>query len=499
MIKPYELIYVIKESEIEHVELKNKRIMKTIKYLVMGVLLAGFSATANAQEEELNAALQGIKSKAPDAAKLATVAYKKNKKNPEALLKIARTYFEQKDTAGARLFANYANEAGKPKYQFAPAYLLLGDIESAYGTDGGKAAGYYNQAINFDPKNPEGYKKWAMVYRKISPKQAAAKLQEMKVQCPNEDIDAFTAHIYMLAGDEKQAYENYMKADINKLDKGQLNEFARCSYFTGHFEDALRASEAGIKLVPRNPTFNRLAMFSNYELKNYDAAKNYINKYFNETDSATFSEYDHFYTALIYQALEDKINMYEQYEKALQLVNDSSMIKRWAIQKAVSDSYLKDQEFEKAIRYYNDMLDSKPDVNFDDHEGLANIYSKYGDADPAKKAEYVNKAVEIFRNAGVKFPIQQVYATYMAASTINKIDDNMKNSLAKPDYMKVIELLGTKADRTKGEDTMLKTAYHYMMFNSYINKNVAGAKDYADKILAIDPEYKPALEIKNLK
>ena len=38
--------------------------MKAIKYLVMGVLLAGFSATANAQEEELNAALQGIKSKA---------------------------------------------------------------------------------------------------------------------------------------------------------------------------------------------------------------------------------------------------------------------------------------------------------------------------------------------------------------------------------------------------------------------------------------------------
>ena len=87
----------------------------------------------------------------------------------------------------------------------------------------------------------------------------------------------------------------------------------------------------------------------------------------------------------------------------------------------------------------------------------------------------------------------------MAASTINKIDDNMKNSLAKNDYLKVIDLLASKADRSKGEDTMLKTAYHYMMFNSYINKNVAGAKDYADKILAIDPEYKPALEIKNLK
>ena len=473
--------------------------MKAIKYLIMGVLLAGFSTTANAQEQELNAALSAIKSKAPNAADLAKTAFKKNKKDPEALMKIARAYFEQKDTAGANQFARYANEASKPKYQYAPAYLLLGDVESAFGNDGGKAAGFYNQAINFDPKNPEGYKKWAMVYRKISPKQAAQKLQDMKAQCPNEDIDAFTAHIYMLAGDEKQAYENYMKADINKLDKTGLNEFVRCSYFTGHFEDALRAAEAGIKIEPRNPTFNRLAMFSNYELKNYDAAKSYINKYFNETDSAKFSEYDHFYTALIYQALDEKANMYDHYNKALELVNDSSMIKRWDIQKAIADSYLKDQEFENAIKYYNDMLGSKPNVNFDDWEGLANIYSKYGDAVPAKKAEMIQKAVDLFREAGQKFPIQQVYATYMAANNVNKLDDNMKNSLAKPDYLKLIELLGNKTDRSKGEDTMLKTAYHYMMFNSYINKNVPGAKEYAEKILAIDPEYKPALEIQNLK
>ncbi len=473
--------------------------MKAIKYLIMGVMLAGFSTTANAQQEELNAALSAIKSKAPNAADLAKAAYKKNKKDPEALMKIARAYFEQKDTAGTNQFARYANEAAKPKYQYAPAYLLLGDVEAAFGTDGGKAAGYYNQAITFDPKNPEGYKKWAMVYRKISPKQAAQKLQDMKAQCPNEDIDAITAHIFMLAGDEKQAYENYMKADINKLDKGNLNEFVRCSYFTGHFEDALRAAEAGIKLEPRNPTFNRLAMFSNYELKNYEAAKGYINKYFNETDSAKFSEYDHFYTALIYQALDDKANMYEQYDKALELVNDSSMIKRWDIQKAVSDSYLKDQQFEKAIKYYNDMIASKPNSNFDDMEGLANIYSKWGEAVPAKKNEYVNKAVQIYREAGAKYPIQQVYATYMAASTLNKLDDNMKQSLAKNDYLKVIDLLANKADRTKGDNTMLKTAYHYMMFNSYISKNVPGAKEYAEKILAIDPEYKPALEIQNLK
>ena len=88
--------------------------MKAIKYFLMSVLLAGFSATANAQEAELNAALDAIKSKAPNTAALANTAYKKNKKDAEALMKVARAYFEQKDTAGAAKFARYANEAGKP-------------------------------------------------------------------------------------------------------------------------------------------------------------------------------------------------------------------------------------------------------------------------------------------------------------------------------------------------------------------------------------------------
>ena len=474
--------------------------MKTIKYLVMGVLLAGFSATANAQEVELQAALDGIKSKAPNVADLAKTAYKKNKKDAEALMKIARAFYEQKDTAGAIQFCNYANEAGKPKYQYAPAYLLLGDIEASYGSDGGKAAGYYNQAINFDPKNPEGYKKWAMVYRKISPSQAAKKLQDMKAMCPNEDVDAITAHIYMLAGDEKQAYENYAKADINKLDKGYLNEYVRASYFTGHFEDALKAAEAGLKIEPRNPTFNRLAMFSNYELKKYDAAKAYIHKYFNETDSAKFSEYDHFYTALIYQALEDLENMYIHYDKALELVNDSSMIKRHAILKSVSDSYLKDQQFDNAIKYYNDYLACKPELNSDDMEGLAKIYSKYADADEARKPELIGKAIDAYKAMADKFPVQSIYAAYQCATMNNKLDKTGEKGLAKPDYQKVVELLANKAERDNSENTMLKYSYHYLMSNAFLyGKNKALAKEYADKILAIDPEYAPAQQIKELK
>ena len=193
--------------------------------------------------------------------------------------------------------------------------------------------------------------------------------------------------------------------------------------------------------------------------------------------------------------------MYEQYDKALELVNDSSMIKRHAILKSVSDSYLKDLEFEKALKYYNDYMACKPELNSDDYEGLAKIYSKNADAvDDAQKPALISKAVDAYRTMGEKFPIQAIYAAYQCASMNNKLDPNMTKSLAKPDYQKVVSLLESKADRDKSENTILKYSLHYLMSNAFlIDKNKSLAKDYAEKILAIDPEYGPAQQIKDLK
>ena len=219
---------------------------------------------------------------------------------------------------------------------------------------------------------------------------------------------------------------------------------------------------------PRNPTFVRLCMFANYEKKEYEKAKAYMHRYFNETDSAKYSEYDHYYTALIYEALKDKANMYAHYDKALELVNDSSMIKRWSIQKAISDSYVKDQKFEEAIKYYNDYLGSKPDMKSDDMEGLAKIYAKFAEFDEPNKTAHIGKAVETYRKMGEKFPVQAIYAAYQCATMNNKLDKTGEKGLAKPDYQKVVSLLEGKADRDNSENNMLKYSYHYMMSNAFI-------------------------------
>ena len=95
--------------------------------------------------------------------------------------------------------------------------------------------------------------------------------------------------------------------------------------------------------------------------------------------------------------------------------------------------------------------------------------------------------------------MEKAYASYKRAELINKTDKEMAQRLAKNDYQQVVNLLSSKADRSKSENTMLKYSLHYLMFSAYLDKNIPGAKEYAEKILTVDPEYKPALEIQNLK
>ena len=475
--------------------------MKAIKYLFTAALLAGFSTAALAQDgskADVDAVKKLISSKPADLDKQMKAFFKANKKNADNLIAFGRAFFEAKDTANARAYANHALAASKNKC--APAYILLGDIE-ALDDNGGAAAAQYDQAIYADPQLVEGYYKYALVYRKIDPRGAAAKLDQLKAARPDVSVDAIKGHIFMISGDRKSAYEAFSQVPVEKIDPSYLNEFARASYFGGHFEDALKACEQGLKNNPGNPTFTRLAMFSNYELKNYDAAKVYLHKYFDEIKDIEFSEYDHYYAALIHEALNDKDNAKASYHKALDLVSDSSMIKRWDILKTLAQSHQKDNDLDNAIKYYQEFLACKPEVKVDDYETLADIYSSFAKeaTDDAAKNALLKKAADVYATVGEKFPVQLAYASYKRAELINKTDKDMAGRLAKADYQKVVDLLGDKADRTKSENTMLKYALHYLMFGAYLDKNIPAAKGFAEKILVIDPEYKAALDIQGLK
>ena len=180
--------------------------MKAIKYLFIAALTVGYSASVMAQDgskSDVAAVKKIISSKPADLDKQMKAFDKANKKNAENLVAFGRAFYEAKDTANAKVYANYALQATKNKC--APAFVLLGDIE-ALSDNGGAAAAQYDQAIYVDPSLVEAYYKYALVYRKIDPRGAARKLDELKAARPDVSVDAIKGHIFMIAGDRKSAY-----------------------------------------------------------------------------------------------------------------------------------------------------------------------------------------------------------------------------------------------------------------------------------------------------
>ena len=152
--------------------------MKSIKYLMMGVVLAGATTTVYAQEDNkavVARVSEIIKAKGADTESQVKEIFKANKKNPEVLVGIGRAYLDVKDTINAAKYAQLAIDRDK---SYGASYILMGDVEVAKD-NGGAASSWFEQATYFDPKNPEGYRRYAQINSKTSPSAAVAKLEEL--------------------------------------------------------------------------------------------------------------------------------------------------------------------------------------------------------------------------------------------------------------------------------------------------------------------------------
>ena len=345
--------------------------MKAIKYLFIAALTVGYSANALAQDgskADIDAVKRIISSKPADLDKQMKPYYKANKKNADNLVAFGRAFYEAKDTANAKTYANYALQV--KKNNFAPAFILLGDIE-VMADNGGNAASYYDQAILADPKDDTAYRKYALIYRKIDPRGAAEKLDQLKAARPDIEVDAIKGHIYYISNKLGDAYDSYSKVPITKLDKSGLIEYSSLCFLTGHHADGLKAVELGVKENPRNATFNRLGMMFNEEMKNYEAAAKYVDRLFNASDSLNPTNAEYYYAGLTYAGLKDYDKALAEYQKALDVKSEKNLIKQEDIIKGMSDLYMEKGDFENAIKYYAEYLSKNEKASFNDHEGHA--------------------------------------------------------------------------------------------------------------------------------
>ncbi len=473
--------------------------MKAIKYLFIAALTAGFSTAAMAQEATGTAAdvavVKNLISQKPaDLDKQMKSFYKKNKKNADNLVAFSRAFFEAKDTANAKAFANYALEATKNKC--APAFIILGDIE-ALGDNGGEAAGFYDQAIYADPKNPDGYYKYANVYRKISPAGAVAKLNELRQQRPDIAVDALAGRIYYMSNEFDKAFDAYNKADMSKMEERDLSDYAMTAFFKQKYDKALEVAKFGLSKKPRHAAFNRLAFFNSTELKKYDDALMYADALFNKSDSAKFSYYDYTYYGNALMGAKQPDKAIEMYETALKQEDMDNKAKRAGIVKQLSDAYRDKEDYLNAIKHYKDYLDSMEKPTANDLAGLAGLHMEHGSTLSADaQAEAFRNADAAYADLANKFEQAQEYATFMRARVNGQMDPDQSKGLAKPFYEKLVDLIGPKADLDNTDKARLKESYHYLISYYFIQKNdKATAQQYAQKMLAIDPDNEIAKQV----
>ena len=462
--------------------------------------MLGINAPVMAQEDNksvIESITKVIKSNSSDAEEQVKAVFKKNKKNPEVLVGIARAYFEQKDTAKARVFADFANKAAK--YKCAQAYVLLGDI-SAMGEDGGTAAQHYQQAISFDPKNPEPYYKYANVYRKVSPTVAVMKLDELRKQRPDVAVDALAGRIYYMSNEFDKAITSYKKADISKMEERDITEYAMALYFKQRNQESLEVVQYGLKKKPRDAAFNRLAFFNSTDLKNYDQALLYADALFNKSDSAKFSYFDYTYYGNALNGAKKYDEAIDMFKKALEQEFDSKDKKAGVI-KTLSDTYSEIEDYASAIKYYEEYLNTYSTPTATDYAGLPQLYyykasKEQGDAMKAS----LKKSDELYGQLAEKYQDAIEYATFWRARVNNAMDNEQKEALAKPYYEKLIEVYSTRTELNNSDKARLKESYLYLIsYYARVVDDMTKAKECATKLLEIDPENETAKVVLGVK
>ena len=470
--------------------------MKTIKYLLAAALMIGFSATSMAQDvksqvDAISKVITANKNN-PDAVKDQVKEFiKANKKNAEALVGLGRTYLDLKDTANAKKYADMAIKVDKKN---GAGYILQGDIE-VIKDNGGAASGWYENATYFDPKNPEGYRKFATINSKTSPSSSVAKLEELRRQRPDYPVDIISAEIYDKAGNINKALEYYNKVDKSKMKDNELVNYALNYFLNGNFDKSLEISQYGNQNFPKNPALNRISFFNLTNLKKYTEALDYADRLFNKSDSTKITESDYLYYGYAYLGNKDYDKAIDMFNKSLAENKDNKADMNDAL-KNIASAYQAKGDFTNAIPAYKKYLEGLEKMTAYDLGNLASMYSDMSEsATGASKADAIKNADSVYADISDKFPNVADFATYQRARIAFAQDPEVKNGAAVSICQKLIDLINAKQTKVDNDNTRLVTAYSYLGFYYFHINNKAKAKENFAKVLEIDPTNEQAKEV----
>lgn len=472
--------------------------MKKIKYLVIGALLISMSTPAVAQNDNevaIKQATEIIKTTSDNVEKALKPIVKANKKNLPVLVGIGRAFLNEKNTELAMKYANLAMERNK---NYAPAYILAGDIE-VVKDNGGAAATWYQQAKYFDPKNPEAYFKYANILRGRNPEEAVANLNDLRTQRPDIAVDALAARIYYNSNLLDKSMACYEKVDKSKLEDMDITNYAMAGYLSQKRQKSIDMALYGLSKNPRYAAWNRLVFYNYTDEGKIEDALKYADRLFNASDSAKISGYDYTYYAQAYLAAKQYDNAIDMFQKAVHANAENAELAN-SNKKGLSDAYLAKGNYADAIKYYEEYMANAKKQTATDLAGLGSIYTTMAanQKGAEQKTSYL-KADAIYKELGEKFPANIDFANFLRARVNSNLDPDTKEGLAKPFYEALANSLSTKNNRDNVDNTRLIEAYRYLGYYYLLKDNKATADSYWKKVLELDPENETAKQALSIK
>lgn len=475
--------------------------MKTAKYIIIGAMMTVISVPTMAQDatSAIEQATKIIKSGAEDKDKQVTAVFKTVKKDAKAIAGIGRAYLDAKEYDNADKYADLAIKANK---NCAAGYVLKGDI-CVMKDDGGAASSWFENATTLDPQDPEGYRRYAQINAKADPDGSIAKLEQLRSIDPSYPVDLVAAEIQSKAGRADAAIEYYSKVDLDKMEDYQLADYASTLFLKQKYDESLKVSSFGNNKFPRYGSLNRLSLLNNVNLEKYEEAIKFGDRLFNSSDDVKYTALDYINYGTALQKLKKNDEAIKAFEKVVN-TRTFDMEQRISVFKNLSDVYKSMGDYPKALEYYEKYVkgnQTKMTANI--KNGLAQLYRTIAideNSTPEQKQEAIAKADKVFSEIAEEFPAFKQSVTAQRAKLAFILDPEDKAGAAKPHYDQLIEIINGLESKDASDVAQLKQALSYnIVYFVKVNEDIAKAKEYAAKLLEIDPENAMAKQVSELQ
>ena len=414
------------------------------------------------------------------------MAQKVDKKNAAVYAAIARAYYEADPVAYAKELGKNIEKARKTNKQDPTVYILEGDMKAAEKDYGG-AAGQYELAFTFDPKNEEAYVKYANTYFHVNPQMATAKLEELLVKTPNSALaQRELAEKYYELALGSQAAEQYGKyiQNPNHFKQDEIR-YVQLLFFGGKYDQSFDLAKSIRAAMPagdkdhfymcRMQLYNKVALEQWAEAEAFGAELFGLNIPGTEYTSKDFVDYA---TAL--KNVGKTAESVAEYEKAVAYnPNNIDLIRD------LVDVYEQNENYAKAAEYYQKIVDS-PECKANDLYLMSTKYFNVAATtqDEALKASSLEGARKYAALANEKVP-----GNYRIVQQQAKVENLAGNTAeAVKFYNATIAILDAKENaKVKYKDTYIGI-YANLARIAFEADDKAGARDIYMKWLEVDPE-----------